>query len=124
MTVTNVECWDLTAPGSHCRGCPFRGRKDGCVRINANSRIINEAAFQLIGAVMKQAAWNYRRNRYMLSVFPHDRETQRIFQNVRTFFLNSNFTVLSGLDGQGIVEQLDKEPIFYDELSEDGDADE
>lgn len=118
--MTNAECWKLSGPNNHCKRCPHRGGK-GCIRLKS---LDDDAAENLAVAILEQAGKDYRLYRLMAQRFPNDKETLKLFEKVKAFFLSDYFNSMTKLNGKAILEQLEKEPITNERLSEYGDADE
>ncbi|MBR1732150.1 MAG: hypothetical protein IJ729_00175 [Alloprevotella sp.] len=60
----------------------------------------------------------------MAQRFPNDKDALALFEKAKAFFLSDYFNSLTKLNGKSILEQLEKEPITNERLSEFGDADE
>ena len=120
--MTNKECFGLTIKNGKCTKCLYNGGKEGCVRLKS---LNDDAAENLILAITNQAAKDYRLYRRMVTMFPSNKEVQRLFEKVKAFFISDYFISMTKLDGNAILEQLEKEPLITDEqLSEYGNADE
>lgn len=63
----------------------------------------------LAQAIVIRAVTDYRKARHKLKTHPKSTSAAREAAECKRFFLSSWFTELSGLDGEMILEKLDKE---------------
>lgn len=64
---------------------------------------------RLAGAVIERAVADYRREKYILKKKPWSRDAKKKVKELEEFFHSPWFEMLSRLDGEDILERLQKE---------------
>ena len=64
---------------------------------------------RLANAIIVQAAKDYAKALRRLKKFPHDKDTQYVKQDCERFFRSDWFEVLTDLDGEVLIQRMNKE---------------